>query len=68
MKMRWILPAIIVIAFFATTAIAMAEPLIAKPLTAEEQKFQQAFETFRAKYGLELPMLDESLVSGSRNW
>jgi len=37
-------------------------------LTSEEQKFTQAFETFRTQYGLQLPTLDESLVEGSRNW
>ena len=67
MKTRGIL-LVAVCAFFALTASVMAEPLTAKPLTAEEQNFQQAFETFRAKYGLELQMLDESLVAGSRNW
>jgi len=62
MKQKWILPAIIVIAL-ATTSATYGDTL-----TTEEQNFRSAFETFRTKYNLDVPMLDESLVSGSRSW
>jgi len=61
MKVKWIFLTAVVLTAMMTVAYA-------EGLTAEERSFQQAFETFRAKYGLELPMLDESLVVGSRSW
>ena len=62
MKTKRILTAI------ALIAIATASAAFADGLTTEEQNFQRAFETFRAKYHLDVPMLDESLVDGSRAW
>ena len=54
--------AVLAIAFTAASAV------YADTLTGEERKFMSAFETFRAQYGLDLPVLDESLVAGSRSW
>ena len=37
-------------------------------LNEEERNFTRAFETFRAKYNLQMPNIDDALVEGSRNW
>ena len=63
MKTKWSFLSAIIATALATTTAAYGGTL-----TTEEQNFKQAFETFRAQFGLNLPMLDESLVAGSRSW
>ena len=52
----------------AVVMAAMATFATAGDLTAEENNFARAFETFRARYNLAMPELDSALVDGCRDW
>ena len=57
---RWI--------YGAVMLAAMATFATAGDLNSEEQNFLRQFESFRARYKLAMPVLDNTLVDGSRQW